>query len=95
MQQEEQMKQCEFFLVSHSFDGENWEQDELVEVTPIPRVRELLGGRWERSAQYMPTVKAFFNGKKRVLVMGFPPEKTKEEALMALVEILKGREDMN
>lgn len=95
--QQEQMKKCEFFLVSHSFDGERWEQDELVESNPVPRVRELLGGRWEWSAQYMPTVKAFFNGKKRVLVMGFPPEKfaTKEQAMAALYQIHEGREDLS
>jgi hypothetical protein len=69
--------------------------DELIEGSPIPRVRELLGGRWERSSQYMPTVKAFFNGTRRVLVMGFPLGKTKEEALEALNQITQGREDLN
>lgn len=89
-----EMEKCEFFLIT-PFDGSAWGADEIVERTPIPRVRELLGGRWERSSQYMPTVKAFFNGVRRVLVMGFPPGKTKEEALAALAEILKGREDVN
>ena len=97
MQQQIEMQKCGFFLVSHSPDGENWEADELVENTPIPRVRELLGGRWERSAQYMPMVKAFFNGKARVLVMGFPPEKftSKEQALAAMREIHESREDLS
>ncbi len=89
------MEKCEFFLVSHTFDGQKWEQDEVVEESPIPRVREILGGRWERSSSYHPMVKAFFNGDKRVLVMGFPPGKTREEATQALKQIHSGREDIN
>lgn len=88
------MEKCQFFLIT-PFDGSAWGADEIVEQTPIPRVRELLGGRWERSSQYQPLIKAFFNGDRRVLVMGFPPGKTKEEALEALTQILQGREDVN
>lgn len=88
------MEECNFFLIS-PFDGKNWGEDEIVESTPIPRVRELLGGRWERSSQYATTVKAFFNGPKRVLVMGFPPGKTREDAFAALKQIQQSREDNN
>jgi hypothetical protein len=89
------MDKCEFFLVSHTYDGQNWEEDELVEESPLPRVREILGGQWERASTYHPMVSAFFNGEKRVLVIGFPPGKTKEEAVQALKQIHSGREDTN
>ncbi len=92
------MEKCEFFLVT-SFDGSVWHDDELVENTPIPRVRELLGGRWERSKQWdtLPFAKAFFNGERRVLVLGFPPGKftTREQALEAVSQIREGREDVS
>lgn len=88
------MEQCQFFLIT-PFDGSKWGADELAEKNPIPRVRELLGGRWDRSSQYQPLIKAFFNGDRRVLVMGFPPGKTREEALEALAQIKNGREDIN
>lgn len=88
------MDECEFFLVT-PFDGERWQADEIVERNPIPRVRELLGGKWERSSQYMPTVKAFFSGDRRVLVMGFPPGKTRDEVMHALRLVQESREDDN
>ena len=89
------MENSNFFLISHSLDGETWQPDELVEGTPMQRVRQLLGGRWDTSRQYHPFVRAFFNGKRRVLVMGFPPGKSREEARAALHQINEGREDVN
>jgi hypothetical protein len=87
------MHQSRFFIVTASLDGETWTDDELVEGKPIPRVRELLGGRWSRSSSYGTYIKAFFNGQKRVLVLGFPPDKTKEEVLAEMKRIREGRED--
>ncbi len=92
------MEKCSFFLISHSLDGETWQPDELVEQSQghyTKRVRDLLGGRWESSKQYHPFVRAFFNGAKRVLVMGFPPGKTRADAHAALKQIHEGREDTN
>jgi hypothetical protein len=86
------MEQCQFFLISHSLDGKTWQPDELAEQTPIPRVRQILGGRWDTSKQYHEFVRAFFSGKRRVLVMGFPPGKTKEQAQAALQQIHEGSE---
>jgi hypothetical protein len=93
MQQE--IQKCEFFLVTPVYDDGRQGEDELIELSPINRVREILGGRWERSSTYMPTVKAFFNGKKRVLVMGFPVGTTREQAQAALRTIQEGREDLS
>ena len=88
------MHSSKFFIIAHSLDGRTWEDDELVERTPIPRVREILGGRWDRSSSYGTYMKAFFSGaKKRVLVLGFHPDKTREEVLEQMKRIREGRED--
>lgn len=87
----QQMKSSNFFLVTFH-DGRDWKDDELVEKTPINRVRQLLGGRWETSKQYDEfNMKVFFNGQKRVLVMGFKPDATKAQAEAALRQIREGR----
>lgn len=82
-----------FFLISSSPDGVRWNDDEVAEKTPIPRVRELLGGRWESSKSYGTFAKAFFNGQKRVLVLGFHPDKTREFVMEQVQKIREGRED--
>lgn len=89
------IQQSKFFIVTSSSDGVTWNDDEIVEHTPIPRVRQLLGGRWEVSKSYGSFMKAFFNGKKRVVVLGMKPSTTKEEAIEALKKIREGREDRN
>lgn len=88
------MEKSQFFLIT-AHDGKRWLDDEVVEHTPIPRVRQLLGGRWETAKQYDTFVKAFFNGQRRVLVLGFPPGKTREDAMVALRQIHDGREDLS
>jgi hypothetical protein len=88
------MHDSDFFIVTHSLDGKTWSDDELVEKSPVKRVREILGGRWDRSSSYGTYMKAFFTGpKKRVLVLGFPPGKTRDEVLSEMERIRAGRED--
>jgi hypothetical protein len=88
------MHDSEFFIVTHTLDGQTWSDDELVEKTPVKRVREILGGRWDRSSSYGSFMKAFFAGpKKRVLVLGFPPGKSREFVESELRRIREGRED--
>lgn len=89
------MHQSQFFIVTHTLDGKNWSDDELVEKSPVKRVREILGGRWDRSSSYGSSyMKAFFSGpRKRVLVLGFHPKMTKEEVLTEMKRIREGRED--
>lgn len=97
-QQQEQVqekKAAKYFLISYSADGETWQPDELVEHTPVPRVRQLLGGRWEKSSQYTDYARAYFNGPRRALVLSFPEGKTREDAEKALKEIHAGREENN
>lgn len=84
------MENSDFFLIT-AFDGKAWQPDELVEQSPIPRVRQLLGGRWERSSKPHPFMRAFFGKQKRVLAMGFPPGTTREKAEAALKQILEER----
>lgn len=95
MQQQQSIKDSKFYLVTFH-DGKEWQEDELVEKSPVPRVRQLLGGRWETSKQYDEfNMKVFYNGQRRVLVIGFPPDKTKEEAIEAINRIRESREDRN
>ena len=89
------MDKSQFFLIT-SHDGRRWLEDEVVEHTPIPRVRQLLGGRWETTKQYEEfNMRVFYNGRKRVLVLGFPPGKTRTDAMAALRLIHEGREDLS
>lgn len=93
------MQNSEFFLIS-KFDGKRWLADEIAEKSPIPAVRKFLGGRWERSSRpddpkYGKVGRAFFNGERRVLVLAFPPGKTRDQVMKALKEINEGREDTN
>lgn len=87
------MMQSKFFILSASLDGETWQDDELVEGKPINRVRDILGGRWDRSSSYGTYMKAFFTGQKRVLVIGFPPDKSREFVMEQMKNIREGRED--
>lgn len=91
----QRLKDSKHFLISY-FDGKAWADDEAVPHTPIPRVRQLLGGRWENKKDFddqgIPAA-AFFNGDKRVLVLGFKPETTAEGVQQALRQIREGRED--
>lgn len=89
------MENSQFFLVT-AHDGNRWCDDEVVQGNPIPRVRQLLGGRWERSKQFDEFIKAFFSaGEKRVLVMGFKPGTTEEQVKVIMDQIRSGREDRN
>lgn len=95
MQQQMSMRDSKFFLITFH-DGREWKEDELAEQSPINRVRQLLGGRWETSKQYDElNMKVFYNGQKRVMVMGFKPDATKADAEKALREIQQSREDRN
>lgn len=86
------MHDSKFFIVTHTLDGQTWSDDELVERSPINRVRQILGGRWDRSSSYGSFMKAFFAGpKKRVLVLGFKPDASREFVEAELKRIREGR----
>lgn len=98
MQKVHSIKESRFFLVQYNGTGteDGWGDEEIVQKTPVPRVRELLGGRWESSKDYEDfAMKVFFNGQRRVLVMGFKPEMTQDQVLQALQQIRDGREDLS
>jgi len=84
--------QPELFLIS-PYDGKRWLDDEIAQHSPIPRVRQLLGGRWDRAKEFQPEVKAYFTEHRRVLVMRFKPGTSIEEAHRILGTIREGRED--
>lgn len=84
----------EFFLIS-PFDGTRWLDDEVAATSPIPAVRRHLGGRWETKREFMPEISAYFNGRRRVLVMKFRPGTTQEQAHRILGQIREGREDLS
>lgn len=84
----------QFYLIS-PYDGSKWLDDEVARETPIPRVRQFLGGRWDRSSQYHESIKAYFNGTRKVLVMKFPEGTTQEMAHTILGTIREGREDLS
>lgn len=83
----------ELFLIS-PYDGKDWLDDEVAQHSPIPRVRQFLGGRWDRAKEFQPDVKAYFGAsERRVLVMRFKAGTTVEEAHRILGTIREGRED--
>ncbi len=90
------LKDCQFFLLSYTRDGIAW-YDEVAQYNFVPRVMQILGGRWERESSYDPMISAFFAGDKRVLVIGFPPAKgwTLEKAQATLDNIRENREDLS
>jgi hypothetical protein len=93
MQQIHSIKDSRFFLVSYN-DGtseEAWTEGEVVRNSPVPLVRQLLGGRWETSRQYDEfAMKVFFNGERRVLVLGFKPDATESDVAEALRNLREG-----
>jgi hypothetical protein len=95
------MQDSQYFLVQ-GHDGTQWRDEEIVPHTPIPRVRQLLGGRWESSKEYDQfRMKVFFGNRgnqgKRVIVIGLKPGTTEQEAQDALRKIReeKAREEQN
>lgn len=89
------MENAKFFLLT-AHDGRRWLADEVAEGNPIPRVRQLLGGRWETTKRYEEfNMRVFFNGARRVVVISFKPEFTAAMVSQALREIHEGREDLS
>lgn len=90
------MKQVvpELYLLSPSYDGKKFDVDEIAMHTPVPRIRQLLGGSWATKREYTAEISAYFNGPKRVLVMRFKPGTTRTEADEILKRITAEREDL-
>lgn len=84
-------QQQSFYLIS-PYDGRNWLDDEVANHTPVPRVRQFLGGRWETRKEFQEDIVAYYNGARRVLVLKFKDGTTQEQAHRILGQIREGRE---
>ena len=90
-----QQKVPELYLLSPCLDGKKFDVDEIATHTPIPRIRQILGGSLSDKREYTPEISAYFNGKRRVLVMRFKPGCTRDEADRILKNITEEREDLS
>lgn len=80
--------QSEFHLISAFVDGK-WQPDEVAEGNPLRRVRQILGGGWERAKGVLSEDRAMaaFRGERRVLVLRMPDHFDRAAADAALRQI--------
>lgn len=76
-------------------NGTAWMEDLLVDGDYEPKVRELLGGNWDRTRELIPDLtRAFYRGSYSVLVMRLRGA-DRGGAERFLKQVREGREDTN
>ena len=71
----------EMYLIC-PFDGNQWQKDELVQGKPFRRIRQLLGGGWEKKTGLLDEDRAMaaVRGERRVLVLRLNDDMQPEQA---------------